>query len=117
MGRTAAAKVCKPGNTLRSSLCFEQGFDERLSRGGVPPAWADDTPDHLALPVDEVEGRWTPDTVDAPGDVAATIDQDRGLVASLLDRLADELEILTEVDQTNFQTATAELLVQRADGR
>jgi hypothetical protein len=117
VGRTAADKVCKPGNTRRSLLCFEEGLHERAPLGRVPPACADDTPDHLALPVDEVEGGRSPDAVDAPGDVAAPVDQDGWLVAPLLDRLADERGILTEVDQANFQTAVAECLVQRADGR
>lgn len=114
---TAEAKVCKPGYTRSSSLCFEQRLHERPRRGGVPSPRADHTAHHLALAVDEVERGRSPDAVDAPGDVAAPVDQDGRLVASLLDRPADELWILTEVDQANFETAAAELLVQRADGR
>ena len=44
----------------------------------------------LALAVDEVEGRGSPDAIGTAGHVAATVDQNGGLVATLLDRLRDE---------------------------
>ena len=146
MGTTAAAKVSNRGNTWvrrapvrhlgeagtkghqaarvrrgqgrrLAGRRLHEGLHERARLRRIPPARADHAPDQLALAIDEVERGRSPHAIETPGDVPGSVDQNRGLVAALVDRFADDLRVFPKVDEPDFETTPVELLVQRADGR
>src|SRR5438046_2962341 len=84
--------------------------DAHLARANGPA-------EEPSLTIHEVRGGRPPHAVEAPGHVAARIEEHGRFVAALFDGLAHECHILTEVDEPHLETLAAELLVQRVDGR
>src|ERR671919_3058324 len=95
----------------------EQVAEERPGGGRAEVAAPDGAADEATLAVDEVDRRRAPDAVDAAGDVAALVEQDRCGVAALLHGATDQVGGLAKRDEQDLEPLALELTVQRVDGR
>jgi hypothetical protein len=96
---------------------FQQGLDELPRLRPVPIACPDHQSDEVALPIDEVRGGRPPHTPLLPGHIPALIEQDGGNVSSLLDGPFDQVRVLADIHEEDFEALVFELAVEPVDGR